>query len=739
MAVSRLENFYEELKRRRVIRVATLYVVAIWPIIQLLDIVSPTLNLPETVLNYLVIAFFAGLPFALILAWIFDVDRDGIRLDDGQEHEPLLGSRVDLTIVGVLCLLVVALFIVQMAMEEESPQVVSTGEVQLTPDTPVTAPGTSIAVKPFDSFSTDPSDQFFADGLSEELLNVLARIPDLHVAARTSSFAYKGVNKNISEIGRELNVANILEGSVRANDVNNTIRVTAQLIDVATGAHIWSETYTHQYNDVFRIQDEISAAVAERLKVTLVGTSNSPESGDVVRTTNPEALIAYGQGQQELAKRSEQSLLAAQELFQRAIDNDDTFALAYAGLADAASLQVSYGIGDQDELLGIAESAVEKALALDSQLGIAWASKGLLVSQDKTRSDEARGYLERAMQLNPSYAMAVMWYASMEEDDAKKLSLYERAVDLDPKSPVAAFNLASMYSAQGRDAEVMQLFGQMVEADPNYSRAYSLVGQVSAKNGQLGEAIRYYQKAYELGGDANLALSIGKMYADLGEFENSDIWFERATVFVPEQFRKRILWFQLGRFLAAGENEIARQMLFDIRTKESDDLEDDLNKLLANYYLGERDSMVVDYLDAMNSGRVIAEDDSYAGDLRIRVYIAVADQMMTEGDQARAEDLLVKAEDMLNEKLSNPNRYWPDDRYHLARIAAVRGQDQLALILLQRAVDQGWREYWRPINDPAMQNIQADRFFLTMMAGLENRLAIIRDQLELEAEFAMGS
>jgi TolB-like protein len=364
--------------------VATLYVVAIWPIIQLLDIISPTLELPDSVLRYLVIAFFAGLPFALILSWVFDLDKDGVLVDDGESHEPMLGSRKDFAIVGSLCVLVVVLFFVQMGLEGEvaiasvdldaSPSNESVVEIDKVSDV-------SIAVKPFDSFSSDPRDQYFADGLSEELLNVLARVPELRVAARTSSFAYKGVNRNISDIGRELSVAHILEGSVRANDIDNTIRVTAQLINVESGQHVWSETYTYEYSDVFKIQDDISKAVAEKLKVSLfTGQAHSLRSRGA-RSSNPEALIAYGRGQQELSKRSEESLLAAASYFETAVTEDPNFASAFAGLSDAHSLLANYMFADREESLARARQAVDKSLELDPELGVAWASKGLLESQ----------------------------------------------------------------------------------------------------------------------------------------------------------------------------------------------------------------------------------------------------------------------------------------------------------------------------------------------------------------------
>ncbi len=735
MSEARLRSFYDELKRRRVIRVATLYVVAIWPLIQLLDIISPTLELPDSVLRYLVIAFFSGLPFALILAWIFDLDRDGVRVDDGESHEPLFGSKADLTIVGVLCVLVVALFFVQVSLED-GPLMTQSPSPLVAPPTPVVADN-SIAVKPFDSFSDNPRDEYFADGLSEELLNVLARVPELRVAARTSSFAYKGVNRNISEIGRELNVANILEGSVRANDIDNTIRVTAQLINVETGQHIWSETYTHQYADVFRIQDEISEAVAAKLKVTLFANDKSTPGSGSVRSSNPEALIAFGRGQQELAKRSKESLLAAAGYFQEAVSADPNFAVAYAGLSDAKTLLVSYKFADRSTLAE-AEQAVTRALELDPELGIAWASKGLLQSQYKDKRDLARESLAKAMTLNPSYAMAVMWFASLAEDESEKIRLYEIAVKLDPRSPVASFNLAQMYAARGRDAEVMTLFSQMIEADPNYSRGYELVANISERNGQIGEAIRNYEQSFELGSNLSVALTISKLYAEIGEFEQADSWYEKVKAEVPDAYKTRVLWFRLGRFIAAREPAEATKLLRTISMDPATDLEGALHRLAAQYELGNRESLVRDYQMLLSQNLEAVNDDDFLADLRADLQINIADQMIAEGDAAGAEQLLTLAEQKVNADIENVSMYWPEDWYKLARIAAVRGQSQQALILLQRAIDEGFRERWLPIHDPVMRNLQDSRMFTTMMDGLENRLAIVRDQFQMEAEFAMG-
>ena len=741
MPEAALRNFYDELKRRRVIRVATLYVFAIWPIIQLLDIVSPTLELPDSVLRYLVIAFFAGLPFTLILAWVFDLDRDGIRVDDGESHEPFLGSRKDFAIVGGLCVLVVALFFVQLGLEDEAP-LASNSEAVLTVSETIVpiekVSDASIAVKPFDSFSSNPRDQYFADGLSEELLNVLSRVAELRVAARTSSFAYKGVNRNISDIGRELNVAHILEGSVRANDIDNTIRVTAQLINVGSGQHVWSETYTYEYSDVFKIQDDISKAVAEKLKVTLfAGQAGSQRNGGA-RSSNPEALIAYGRGQQELAKRSKESLLAAANYFETAVTEDPDFASAYAGLSDAHTLMASYMFADREESLRRARQAVDKALDLDPELGVAWASKGLLESHYPDRKELARTLLQKAMQLNPSYAMAVMWYASLLEDDTEKMQLYERAVKLDPKSPVAAFNLASKYAALGRDTEVMTLFSQMVESDPNYSKGYELVAQIASRNGQIGEAIRHYERAYELGQDPSSALNISKLYADIDDFESSDIWFNKLKDDVPDAYKTRTLWLRLGRYAAASDLDGTTRLLNQIAADPGKDLEAKLNRTFANYYLDNRATMVRDYESALASGEAFTHEDDYTHGFQLQVKIAVADQMMAEGLIDQAQKLLSEAEASLQAYIKKTERHWPEDWYMLAQISAVRGEQRQALIQLQRAVDEGWREHWRPTVDPMMNKLKLDPIFQVMMAGLENRLAIIRDQFQTEADFAMG-
>ncbi|MBQ74582.1 MAG: hypothetical protein CMQ20_06095 [Gammaproteobacteria bacterium] len=521
-----LQTLFEELKRRRVIRVATLYVIAFWPIIQIVDILSPTLNLPDSIIRYLVFAFIGGFPVMLILAWIFDVDRGGIHITPKEartgEESRLIGGSNELLIVGVLLLLVVGLFIVQSRMDEESIEVVAAPENNIH----------SIGVLPFDSFSEVEQDQMFADGLTEELLTVLSRVKELRVAARTSSFAYRGVSKNVVEIGKELDVAFTLEGSVRRNDINDTIRVTAQLIETVKGSHLWSKTYDREYTDIFQIQDDIAASVVGELEITLLGKDLQKIQSR--SSASPEAMVANSMGQAELARRTEVSLQDGARFFKKAISIDPNYAEAYAGLAETYALQASYEYESAEEYIPYAQEAVDKALAIDPDSGMGHAVQGLIYIQRHMKQQAAEA-LERAMELSPSNAMATMWYAQLKEDPGEKLTWHEKAFKLDPRSPVAGFNVASIPLDQGREQQAMEVFAKIVEADPYYPSAYELAARINEQRGRLDEALNQYKRAYDLQPNLGRSASIAELYVDLGDFESSQAWIEKASQKLPKE------------------------------------------------------------------------------------------------------------------------------------------------------------------------------------------------------------
>jgi len=323
-------SLFEELKRRNVFRVGIAYGVASWLLLQLSDVLAPLLNLPETAQRYVLFALVIGFIPALIFAWAFELTPDGIRkekdVDRSQSIAPQTGRKLDRTIIVVLALAVVFLLYKQFGQRPGEPEQVAAQPAveNISPASTVK----SVAVLPFVNMSSDPEQEYFSDGLSEELLNRLAKNNQLHVAARTSAFQFKGQNLDISEIGRQLNVAHVLEGSVRKS--GNRLRITAQLIQVDNGYHLWSETYEREIDDVFAIQDDISSAISKALEIELGAETGA--SGNTQPTQNLEAYNDYLQARFLLAQRGEENMLKADELFTRAVALDPEFSSAWSGL-----------------------------------------------------------------------------------------------------------------------------------------------------------------------------------------------------------------------------------------------------------------------------------------------------------------------------------------------------------------------------------------------------------------------
>ena len=250
-----MNTLFAELKRRNVLKVSTVYVIAAWIMLQMADMVREPLGMPDWVFQAILVVLGSGFLLTVTLAWIFDFTPDGIRktpaAGDDATHRFSKGRKTDFVIIALLVIALIAF-----AIERQEAPTVAADAVK------------SIAVLPFVSMSSDIENEYFADGLAEELLNMLAKIKDLKVAGRTSSFYYKGRDIDLREIGSQLNVNHVLEGSVRKS--GNQVRITAQLVSVADGYHVWSEAYDRQLDDIFKIQEEIARAVTAALKVMLL-------------------------------------------------------------------------------------------------------------------------------------------------------------------------------------------------------------------------------------------------------------------------------------------------------------------------------------------------------------------------------------------------------------------------------------------------------------------------------------
>jgi len=438
-------SFFEELKRRNVIRVTVAYAIAAWLLLQISDLVLENIAAPDWVIQVIMLLLALGFPLVVMFAWAFEMTPEGIKkekdVDRSQSIVSHTGRKLDRMIIGILTVTVAYLLIDKLVLKGSEPfsqdttvQLAETGSEKRALTPLETNP--SIAVLPFVNMSADVENEYFSDGISEELLNVLVKVSTLHVASRTSAFAYKGKDLPISQIARELKVDNVLEGSVRK--AGNRVRITAQLIDAKSDRHIWSETYERELVDIFDIQEEISNNIVDALKVAL----NVDETAALERaqhpTQNAEAYELYLQGRYAWRQRREENILKSIELFEQAIAIDPTFARAYEALASAwATMPVWSDISNRESMQNAKPAAV-KALQLDGTLPKARAVLAEAAFDERQWAAAIAEY-EQAIRENPRNPTLHQWfgealtYMGFLSRGLEELLI---AFELDPASPV---------------------------------------------------------------------------------------------------------------------------------------------------------------------------------------------------------------------------------------------------------------------------------------------------------------
>jgi serine/threonine protein kinase/Tfp pilus assembly protein PilF len=399
---------------------------------------------------------------------------------------------------------------------------------------PIVSMAKSIAVLPFTNMSADAENEYFTDGMAEEIINALSKIQSLRVASRTASFSFKGKNEDIAEIGRKLKVSTFLEGSVRK--MGNRLRITAQLVNVADGYHLWSERYDREMEDIFAIQDEISQAIVKALRVIL--TEGEKKQIEKARAVNVQAYDYYLRGRQYFHQLRRKSLEYAKQMFNKAIEIDPEYARAYAGVADCYSLLYTY-FDAREFNLRQADVASRKALDLEAELPEAHVSRGLAVSLSK-RFDEAEGEFETAMQLDPKLYEASYWYgrarlAQGQFDEAAKL--LERATALRPEDYQAQHFLAQTLAAAGRTDEAdaarrreVRLLEQHLELNPEDPRACILGAVAYGMLGETDKSVDLASRAMAIDPeDPMLLYNVACNYSVLQRYDDALNALERAV------------------------------------------------------------------------------------------------------------------------------------------------------------------------------------------------------------------
>jgi len=435
-------KIFEELKRRNVIRMGVAYLIGSWILLQVVDVLVPMLTLPNWVGRLVFLFVVIGLVPVLLFSWTYEMTPDGLRLDSEIEPNDAITNHTarKLDRLTIAMLAIVASIVILDRLVPESAVVLPEAKQQTTPDRANTPESTqdnrpSVAVMPFVNMSDDATNEYFSDGISEELLNALVGVRNLRVPSRTSSFTFKGSDKRLDDIGRELNVEHILEGSVRRS--GDRIRVTAQLVEVSTDTRIWASTYTRTLDDIFAVQDEIAQAIVSALKLTLSGVDR--ERLDSHSTNDVEAYDKYLVGRFLWSQRTPDSIRAAVENLKEAVELDPEYDQAWAALADAYLQMPEYEVASRAEYVPLARAAIERAIEVNPDSAQALAASGYFKANYDYDWPGALADLERAVEIEPGYATGRHYYGDVLntlDDLDGGLEQLRIARELDPLSVV---------------------------------------------------------------------------------------------------------------------------------------------------------------------------------------------------------------------------------------------------------------------------------------------------------------
>lgn len=697
-----------ELRRRNVLRMAALYLLSAWLIMQVAEVVITLGRLPAWLGPVVLAVLIIGFPIALVVSWFYELTPEGLSLekdvtpDESITH--ITGRRMDFIVIAML-LAVLIIFAYDKWGTAEPPEL-------------------SLAVLPFEIVGDagDGRSDLLALGIQDDLITRLSKVAALKVISRKSAARYGQTVKDMKTIGRELGARMILTGGVQRS--NEQIRVNVQFVDAGTDSNVWAETYdrTLTATDVFDIQSQIVDAIVRELNAKL--TPQETRQLDTMPTANLEAYTAYLRGKANANIESVESLFAAVEDFKTAIELDPEFALAHVGLADAyLTLGGSFygGLSVQDGS-ALAEPQLARALALDASLGEAHASLGLL-RQIQGDDEAAEAAYAKAIALRPSYSRVfrlygvLRWRQGMQQE---AMELLQQALRLDPYSASVNFDLGRMYDALGQFDKALQNYLRAVEVEPDHAFAYVYIAAIHyLVHGRLDEALVWYHKAAV--NDAmspSLQVAQAIPYLDLGDPESAKFWIDKGLELGPDTFWARYA-----------------SLLHSVYTGDDETMQRDIEVILESYpgnwvalnRLGSADIVASRYEVARSRyyrvfpgfagpGPPVVDMNNYAN------AIDLAYVLKKLGENERAEALLDASLGVIATlpRLGVGGYYISD-----VRVYAVRNQNDRALAALQAAIDSGWRflawYHWE--FDATLESLRNEPEFLRLYDRVQADLA----------------
>jgi TolB-like protein/Tfp pilus assembly protein PilF len=706
--ITRLLN---ELQHRRVFRSVAAYAVVAWIAVEAADVVFPALGVPDAALTWVIVIALAGFPLVAVLAWVFDVTSEGVvRGTPAPEPTNRLGRLSQFSSWILVLVLGAAVAYLSARLYSQAG-----GELEL-------LRGKSIAVLPFKNIATDDatSNVYFSDGVAEEILSGLSDVEGLRVAARTSSFAYRG-DVDVRVVGEKLNVSTLLEGSVRLDQDAGHVRITAQLIETEGGFQLWSDTFDYELENVFVAQNEIAAAIVRELDIEFSGRKT-----DLVRTgtANVEAYKSYLQGRHFLQQETVAAIDQAVDHFDRAIALDPDYAQAYTGLADAWFVKRRIGNLSLFEATRRSHDAISIALRLNGELAEAQTSLGLCVlgaGEHRTAASQ----FTKAIELDPDNVDAYLQRANLLRnqgflEDATRA--YTQALALDPLNTTIVAEQAILMGLQGRFDRAFEQLESLLAEQPERLSPTLAMSRVAALAGQTERSLQFAQQAQSLAPDNSIALTqVVDAYIQLGRLDDAEANLNQAQSIAPEN--ESVVQVTLRFLLVAGRHAELQTMTTQraqpfINNPASTESKLHLERLVwaAIGRLSNGDSAAAsELLEQAMPGSISL--DPHPQSIH---YLALLtrSRVLEEKDQATITEALENGR-VIAQRVQDQGWGTGDVDYAMAALEAAGGAVPVALEHLQEAVNHGWRSFLFANQDPAMASLHATKEYQTLMQQVE--------------------
>lgn len=680
-------SFIGELQRRNVVRVGVAYVVTSWFLLQVADTLLETMGTPDWVMRALLTLLMLGFLPVLIFAWAFELTPEGIKPEREVQRDVSIthhtARKLDITTIGML--LAIGGFMIwdssQREITEPQAEVVATAPADSAEKLDRTTTGDaldkSIAVLPFVNLSSDPEQEYFSDGISEELLNVLAQVPELRVAARTSSFQFKGDNRDISEIAELLKVDHVLEGSVRK--AGTRLRITAQLIEAENGYHLWSDTYDRELNDVFAIQDEISAAIGEALKRELgINEAAALQAPRVAETANTAAYEAYLKGRYFVNQRGNRAIAEAVRELEKSIRLDPNFAPAQAQLAIAIALSSSspstYGDLTIAQVNTRANPHADAAMKLNPDMAEAWGALSILASANGDWEDSIE-HAKRALELNPVYTDALNWI----QTSALRIGNYgeadwaiEKLMEVDPLSVVGRVNYLGNHLAVLNPESAHEQ--ALALAEQHKWAGYAALSNIARAQGKVAESLYWVLQAYA--------------YDPLDRFSNGGIVNDFCDLGLPDEARRvSDVTLSMAEW-QCGDIDRALELLDREVAMDPDDPQIRGMRLSVLYWRGDKAEALKGYRE---SAEARGAKPMIGGGYGLWPHIEYTWLLQQSGNADQASVEIKKMERDLASRAGTRTDRYGSTFWNRGQIALLKGDRELALDYMERAIDQGLR------------------------------------------------